>query len=124
MTHLSSTLPSKVEIGAQRRLDYNTEIVTMDSGTEVRNNRWSEPLRVWDVAFPIAVRATDPVYAAVMALYTEAQGNLHSFDFKDWVTGETFAVRFDGPLSNTGLTPLHEKIVEVTLVEVRLEAGS
>lgn len=119
MTHLSSTLPSTVEIGATRRLDYGTEIVTTDSGAEVRNNRWAAPLRTYDVSFPIASRE-DATYLAVIALYEEAQGNLHSFDFKDWTDGVDVPVRFDGPLVSTGVTPDHEHIIEVTLVEVRL----
>lgn len=119
MTHLTTTLPAKVEIGAQRRLDYGTEIVTTDSGGEVRNNRWEEPLRTYDVSFPIADRA-DATFLAVLALYTEARGNLHSFDFNDWVDGITVPVRFDGPLASVGVTPELEHIIEVTLVEVRL----
>lgn len=121
MTHLNETLPSQVEIGATRRLDFGTEIVTQDSGAEVRNNRWSEPLRTYDVSFPISGR-DDPIYQAVVDLYDEAQGNLHSFDFKDWTDGATVAVRFDGPLTSTGVTPDLEHIVEMTLVEVREEA--
>jgi len=118
MTHLSSTLPGKVEIGATRRLDFGTEIITTDSGAEVRNNRWEEPLRTYDVSFPIADRE-DETYLAVVALYTEALGNLHSFDFNDWTDGSTIPVRFDGPLTSTGVTPELEHIVEMTLVEVR-----
>jgi uncharacterized protein (TIGR02217 family) len=120
MTHLASTLPSTVEIGATRRLNFGTEIITTDSGAEVRNNRWAEPLRTYDVSFPIASR-DDPTYLAVIALYAEAQGNLHSFDFKDWTDGSTVPVRFDGPLTSSGITPELEHIVEMVLVEVRVE---
>lgn len=120
MTHLSSTLPSSVEIGAQRRLNYNTQVVTTDSGTEVRNNRWAEPLRTYDVSFPVS-RRDDANYLAVVALYAEAEGSLHSFDFHDWADDEDVAVRFDGPLSTVGVASHLEHIVEVTLVEVRLE---
>lgn len=121
--HLDSTLPSSVEIGAQRRLDWGTQVVPTDSGTEVRNNRWSAPLRTYDVSFPVSKRDST-VYEEVIALYEEAEGNLHSFDFTDWSDGETVAVRFDGPLATVGVTPDLEHIVEVTLVEVRLEPAS
>ena len=120
MAHLSTTLPGKVEIGATRRLDFGTEIVGTDGGGEVRNNRWEEPLRTYDVSFPIATRE-DATFLEVVALYEEAQGNLHSFNFTDWTDGSTIAVRFDGPLVSAGVTPLHEHIIEMVLVEVRLE---
>lgn len=118
MTHLSSTLPGKVEIGARRDLDYGTEIVRTDSGAEVRNNRWEDPLRTYQVSFPIAAR-TDETFVAVSALYAEAMGNLHSFNFRDWSDGSTVPVRFDGPLATVGVTPILEHIIEVSLVEVR-----
>lgn len=123
MAHLESTLPSSVEIGAQRRLNWNTEVVTTDSGTEVRNNRWAEPLRTYDVSFPVS-RRDNAVYTAVLALYAEAEGNLHSFDFYDWADDVDVPVRFDGPLSTVGVASHLEHIVEVTLVEVRLEPAS
>ncbi len=119
MTHLSSTLPEEVEIGAQRRLDWNTQIVKQDAGTEIRNNKWATPLRTYDVSFPVSKRDAAN-YLAVLALYEEAEGNLHSFDFTDWADEETVAVRFDGPLSTVGIASHLEHIVEVTLVEVRL----
>lgn len=121
--HLDSTLPDSVEIGAQRRLNWNTEVVSTDSGAEVRNNRWAAPLRTYDVSFPVS-RRDDATYAAVLALYEEAQGNLHSFTFRDWADDEDVAVRFDGPLSTVGIMSELEHIVEVTLVEVRIEAAS
>lgn len=123
MTHLSSTLPSKVEIGAERERDYGTEIVKTDSGAEVRNNRWEQPLRRYEVSFPTATR-TDETYLAVEDLFDEAEGSLHSFNFKDWATGETIKVRFDSPLRTTGVTPELEHIISVSLVEVRDETGA
>lgn len=123
MTHLAATLPKRVEQGAQRRLDWKTEVVTTDSGAEVRNNRWSTPLRTYDVSFPVAKR-TDATYVAVVDLYEQARGNLHSFSFTDWATGETIPVRFGGPLATAGITETLEQIVEVTLVEVRTGGSS
>ena len=122
MAHLDSTLPDDVESGAQRRLDWNTEIVPQDSGGSVRNNRWAAPLRTYDVSYPVRER-TDATYLAVVDLYDEAEGNLHSFDFEDWATGEIIAVRFDGPLVTTGEAN-HLETIECTLVEVRLEPAS
>ena len=120
MTHLNKSLPSTVEIGATRRLEFGTEIVETDSGAEVRNNRWATPLRTYDVSFPISKR-DDATYEAVIDLYAEAGGSLHSFNFKDWTDGSQVPVRFDGPLATTGITPDLEHIIEVALVEVRLD---
>jgi uncharacterized protein (TIGR02217 family) len=117
MTHLASTLPDDVEQGAQRSLDWGTEVVGTDSGAEVRNNRWSEPLRVYEISYPVRQR-TDETYLAVVELYAEAEGNLHSFDFMDWADGVLVPVRFDGPLRTTGVAE-HLESIEVTLVEVR-----
>lgn len=120
MTHLASSLPSTVEQGAVRRVEWRTEVVETDGGYEVRNSRWAAPLRFFDVSFPTAKRSTDTTYAAVIALYQEAQGSLHSFSFKDWSTGEQIAVRFDSPLTLTGLDRNLDHIETLTLREVRL----
>lgn len=120
MTHLARTLPTDVEAGAQRRLNWNTQVVQQDSGAEVRNNRWSAPLRAYDVSYPVRYR-TEQTYLDVVDLFEEAQGNLHSFNFTDWATGETIKVRFDGPLTTTGEGE-HLETIEVSLMEVRTEA--
>lgn len=118
MTKLTTKLPSQVEIGAQRHEDWGTEIVPLDSGAEHRNNRWANPLRAYDVSFPLSKR-DGSIYTQVVALWNEAKGNLHSFDFKDWATGQEIEVRFDGQFHTIGVTPELEHIVQVTLREVR-----
>ena len=120
MGHLTTNLPTKVEQGAVRRVDWGTEIVTTDGGFEVRNARWDAPLRSWEVSFPTA-RRTDVTYLAVIALYEAAQGSLHSFNFTSWADdGEVVPVRFDSPLSLTGIDINLDHIETLTLKEVRL----
>lgn len=122
MTHHAIQLPQQVELGAVKRLDYQTEIVSTDSGHEVRNSRWATPLRSYDISFPIS-RRDNAVYLAVLALYEQVEGGLHSFNFVDWSdeTGGTIVpVRFDTPLTTTGAAPHLEHIETMTLVEVRL----
>lgn len=118
MTHLSVNLPPQVEQGAVRNLDYSTEIVTTDGGTEVRNARWSTPLRSFDISFPTAKR-TDATYIAVKTIFDDSLGGLHTFNFKDWTTDDTVKVRFDSALSITGIDIRHDHIESVRLVEVR-----
>lgn len=120
--HHAVTLPEQVALNAVRRIDWKTEVITSDSGREVRNNRWAAPLRTYDVSFPPA-RRDDPVYLAVLDLYDLVEGGLHSFNFVDWTdeTGATvIPVRFDTPLGITGLAPHLDQIDTMTLVEVKL----
>lgn len=121
MAHINENLPASVELGAIRRLRYSTDIVTTDGGHEVRNSRWSEPLRTYEISFPPATR-DDPVYLAVIDLYTRAEGSAHTFNFTEWVD-ETLStvvrVRFDTPLEITGLAVHLDQIENITLVEVR-----
>jgi uncharacterized protein (TIGR02217 family) len=115
---LETHLPQQVEIGALRRLRYSTEIVTTDGGAEVRNARWEDPLREFEISFPISAR-DNAIYTAVKALYDEALGGLYSFSFFDWTDGTTVDVRFDSPLPITGVTPDLDHIETMTIVEVR-----
>ena len=122
MSHLADRLPSQVEQGAVRLLDYKTEVVETDGGYEVRNARWINPLRTFEISFPTSTR-DDATYQAVISLYEKAKGGLHSFNFKDWTdeSGATFiAVRFDTALSITGIDHRLDKIEHMTLKEVRL----
>lgn len=122
MTHFTTRLPQQVELGAIRNLNYENEIVTTDGGYEVRNARWSSPLRTFEISFPTANRS-DPVYQAVVALYAQTMGGLHSFEMIDWTdeTGNTIVpVRFDTPLAIRGVDKYHDHIETLTLKEVRL----
>lgn len=115
---LALMLPEEVEIGAHRRLDWGTDIVTTDGGWEARNNRWSSPLRVYEITFPHATR-DDSVYVAVRDAYEQAQGNLYSFNFTDWTDGQNVVVRFDSPLEMDTPAGEIDHIVGVVLKEVR-----
>ena len=118
MADLATTLPEEVEIGAVRRLDYNTNVVSQDNGFEVRENRWSAPLRVYEITFPTSER-TNAIYLAVLALYEEAQGGLYSFNFTDWTDDATVTVRFDSPLEIQSPAGHLDHIVSMVLREVR-----
>lgn len=120
--HLADTLPAQVEQGAVRDIDWGTEVVTTDGGYEVRNNRWAEPIRTFEISFPTAKR-DDPIYQAVIALFEKAQGGLHSFNFRDWTDesgGTVVPVRFDSSLKITGIDRRLDHIETLTLREVKL----
>ncbi len=121
MTHLGIAFTEKVELGAIRRLMYDTEIVKTDGGNEVRNARWSEPLRTFDVSLPPS-RRDDPEYLSVLDVYEQSLGGLHTFNFTDWTdeSGATVVkVRFDSPLEITGIATHLDHIETFTLQEVR-----
>jgi len=118
MAHLEQTLPPRVELGAIRDYDYSTEIVTTDGGHEVRNARWENPLRSYEISFPTSKRDGSD-YLAVKALYDLAKGRLHTFSFKDWTDGTIVTVRFDSKLSIAGVDINHDHIESLKLVEVR-----
>lgn len=115
---LATTLPPQVEINAHRRLEYVTETVVTDGGFEVRNNRWADPLRTYEVSFPHA-RRDNAVYTAVVALFHEAKGSLYSFTFHDYIDDEDVVVRFDSALEIDTPTPDLDHIVSVVLKEVK-----
>lgn len=119
MTHLANYLPSSVEQGAIRIDDYTVEVVTTDGGYEVRNLRHANNKRRFEISFPTAKR-DDAVYQAVLLLYAEAKGKLHSFSFTDWSTGEAIAVRFDSELRITGVDRRLDHIETLQLIEVFL----
>lgn len=118
MADLALTLPEDVEIGARRILDYSTEVVTTDGGHEVRNARWSAPLRVYEISWPMSLR-DGAVHLAVIDLYERAIGGLYSFRFKDWTDGQFVDVRFDGPLEIEATASHLDQIASMRLKEVR-----
>lgn len=122
MAHLNTTLPREIELGPIERTDWGVEVVTTDGGYEVRNARWSSPLRTFEISFPPSAR-DGTVYQAVKALFEESQGGLHSFNFTIWTDdlGTTVVpVRFDSPLEIEGLATHLDRIASFTLKEVRL----
>lgn len=121
MTHLATFLPPEIELGPVQSSDYGIDIVTTDGGFEVRNARWSSPLRTFQVAFPASTRDGE-VYNAVRDLYAESMGGLHSFNYRVWddESGTTIVkVRFGSPLEIEGLATHLDKIATFSLIEVR-----
>jgi hypothetical protein len=116
--HLNLQLTRNIEIGATRRKEWDKEIVRTDGGGEVRNTRWSSPLRSFDVALPPCVR-TNADYIAVQQMWEDSEGGTHSFDFYDYSADELVKVRFDSPLEITWLNSELDKIEAFTLAEVR-----
>lgn len=122
MAHLGETLPEELALGARKSTDWGTEVVTTDGKFEVRNNRWSSPVRTFECSYPVSYRA-GTVHRAVLALYELAEGMLHSFDMIDFTDPDglrRIPVRFATPLDEVADAMDLNRIDTFTLVEVRL----
>lgn len=120
MAHLANYLPETVEIGAVKRLVWLPEIVTTDGGKEVRNQRQSRAKVYFDCSMPTCTRSNAD-YLAVLQLFEDTLGGVHSFNLRDWTdeTGETvYKVRFDGEVQITSPAGHLDHIDTFTLVEV------
>jgi len=73
--------PTGISRGASGGPERRTEIVTLGSGFEERNQRWADSRRRYDAGY--GVRGTDDLYA-VIAFFEERRGQLHGFRWKDW----------------------------------------
>ncbi len=73
--------PAGISRGASGGPERRTEIVTLGSGHEERNQRWADSRRRYDAGY--GVRGTDDLYA-VIAFFEERRGRLHGFRWKDW----------------------------------------
>jgi len=73
--------PTGISRGASGGPERRTEIVTLGSGFEERNQRWADSRRRYDAGY--GVRGTDDLHA-VIAFFEERRGQLHGFRWKDW----------------------------------------
>jgi uncharacterized protein (TIGR02217 family) len=73
--------PTAISRGASGGPERRTEIVTLGSGHEERNQRWADSRRRYDAGY--GVRGVDDLYA-VIAFFEERRGRLHAFRWKDW----------------------------------------
>lgn len=118
--HISTSLTRSIEIGAVRREEWDIEVVRTDGGQEVRNTRWAESLRSYDIALPQATTAgslTD--FNAVVQMWRDTEGGTHTFNFYDWIDAKTVKVRFGTPLQITSDAGHLRHIDTFTLQEVR-----
>lgn len=73
--------PTGISRGASGGPERRTEIVTLGSGFEERNQRWADSRRRYDAGY--GVRGVDDLYA-VIAFFEERRGRFHGFRWKDW----------------------------------------
>ena len=73
--------PTDISRGASGGPERRTEIVTLGSGFEERNQRWADSRRRYDAGY--GVRGVDDLYD-VIAFFEERRGQLHGFRWRDW----------------------------------------
>jgi hypothetical protein len=93
--HLWLSLPTAIEKGSARFLQQKKEVEETDGGFEVRNTRWSGPLRSWQVGYPNKP-LSDVNHAAVEQMYRNTNAGTDTFNFYDEKSDDTARVRFDG----------------------------
>lgn len=116
--HLHMSLPTSIENGARRSLMWDVEIVSTDSGAEIRNSRWATPLRSWEIAYNNA-KIDSADHAAVEAMFYATEGGTHTFNWTDERTGETIKVRFDTDIQFTNTVGPFHHLDSFTIKEVR-----
>jgi uncharacterized protein (TIGR02217 family) len=72
--------PLDVALGAHGGPERLTEIVTLSSGAEERNQRWAQSRRRYNAAYGVKSRAD---MQAVLAFFEERRGRFHSFLWRD-----------------------------------------
>lgn len=73
--------PEKISYGAVGGPGFSTEVVTVESGREKRNARWTFPQHRWDVSHAVRTQAE---LDALRAFFLAMNGKLHGWRFKDW----------------------------------------
>lgn len=74
--------PEAIGRGARGGPQRRTDIVTLASGAEERNARWSQSLRRYDVGY--GIRRSDDL-DLVLKFWEARLGQLYGFRFKDWL---------------------------------------
>lgn len=80
MAFHETRFPDDIARGASGGPERRTEIVTLGSGREERNQRWADSRRRYDAGY--GVKTVDQLYA-VVEFFEERRGRLHGFRWKD-----------------------------------------
>ncbi len=81
--------PDDIALGASGGPERRTEIVTLGSGAEERNQRWADSRRRYDAGY--GVRSLAQLHD-VVAFFEERRGRLHGFRWRDWADYKSCAV--------------------------------
>lgn len=88
-------LPLRVNFGAGGGPSFSTEIITIDSGYERRNQNWSQARRAFDARTGVR-SATDA--ATLLAFFHARAGRARGFRLKDWSDFSSAADNISSPV--------------------------
>lgn len=77
----SPRFPEQIGFGARGGPALATDVVTVESGREKRNARWSYPRHEWDVSHGVKTQAD---FDTLRAHFLSVDGRAHGFRFKDF----------------------------------------
>jgi len=73
--------PDKISYGSSGGPMYNTDIVTVKSGYETRNQNWVQSRHEYDASFGVT---TEDRLSELVDFFHAMAGQAHEFRFKDW----------------------------------------
>lgn len=90
-------LPLRVGFGSNGGPSFSTEVITIDSGYERRNQNWSQARRIYDAR--TGIRSTSDV-ATLLSFFHARAGRARGFRLKDWSDYSTAADHISAPAFN------------------------
>lgn len=73
--------PTRISRGSAGGPERRTQIVTLGSGAEERNQQWADSRRRYDAGY--GLRSVDDIHD-ILGFFEERRGRLHGFRWKDW----------------------------------------
>jgi len=80
-TFIEERFPDDISYGATGGPQFNTNVVTVSSGAEVRNINWQEARAVYNVTHAVKTKAQ---MQNLIAFFRNVRGKAIGFRFKDW----------------------------------------
>jgi len=77
----SPRFPDKISYGSSGGPGYNTDVITVNSGHETRNQNWIQSKHEYDAAFGVT---DEPRLSELITFFHAMAGQAHEFRFKDW----------------------------------------
>ena len=82
MTFLETQFPEGISYGSRGGPGYSTEILTLDSGQEIRIARWNSARHRYDASYGVQNYAD---LKSVLDFYHATRGAADGFRWKDWM---------------------------------------
>ena len=95
MAFIETRFPDDISLGAVGGPGFDTEVITVNSGSEQRNAIWQDARGTWDVSHGVR---TDTQLATLIAFFRVMGGRAKGFRFKDW---QDYAVTVSNGLLGT-----------------------